>query len=911
MNSETLITKRSFFLRKMSRPQGMDAGLVALKLVLKGYGINVSDKFLLEAAVGKKLTPTEIAQVAEEVGLFASPVIIPLDYFLKASNWPAIVLISSGEKPRWLVVWDRVGPVFQVMDPRMGQRRWLTEEALLSKLNPTSFEFEVDEWLEEVNSEVFTASLRGWLVKLGVDSDQANRLIETSRPDWTRLATLDAATRMLENMVQYGGFRSGKEASAALEQLFIQAYAEFPNQKSIPSAYWSVVSPSGEEMRAARSPSGSKDKNAGKERLIFKGVALLKVLGCTAEATKRPPVDEPQEKKSKKRSRGPNVKWQDFWRQDGQFTPIVLGVAVAFSAANLVLQALLFRGFMEVGGYFSSTEQRFHAMVLLFVFVLILLVLQLPLDNNLSRIGRRVDVRLRMAVLKIIPYLSNQYFQKYSRGDLTERVHGVRALHILPSTGSKIILLGTQILLTTLAIAFIDLGSAPIAILNALGSLIVLNAISSSLLEQYLEVRSKMGSLSRFYLDALLGLVAVRTHGAEEVVRREYESLLVEWSGSKLGLFKLQFYLISFVDVWSHSLIALLILSYVIRGVELANLPLLLYWVQNMALQGEQLIHNIQSYIGISTYGLRFAKLLDAPRERELYVSSDEESSDDHKEFNEKAVKLTMNNVSVNIAKRTILSEVNLTIEAGSQMAIVGPSGAGKSTLVGLLIGRYTTPTGEILIDDQPFTYERLQQLRREMAWVDPSVQLWNRSLLDNLRYGISQEDEETYPPLELIIEQADLLNVLSRLPDGLQTILGGGGRLVSGGQGQRVRFGRAMQRQNARLVILDEPFRGLDREKRRLLLERARNFWPDATLICVTHDVGETQVFERVLVVENGLIIEDDSPSKLANKPNSRYRALLEAEKNVREKLWSGEEIPWRQLWLDNGKLSEKVRDE
>ena len=111
------------------------------------------------------------------------------------------------------------------------------------------------------------------------------------------------------------------------------------------------------------------------------------------------------------------------------------------------------------------------------------------------------------------------------------------------------------------------------------------------------------------------------------------------------------------------------------------------------------------------------------------------------------------------------------------------------------------------------------------------------------------------------------------------------------------------------RLVILDEPFRGLDRERRRELLARARRLWSEATLRCITHDVGETRGFERVLVVDGGRIVEDGRPAELLENPQSRYRQMLDAEASVRERLWASAE--WRQLMLDDGKLYEERREE
>jgi ATP-binding cassette subfamily B protein len=115
--------------------------------------------------------------------------------------------------------------------------------------------------------------------------------------------------------------------------------------------------------------------------------------------------------------------------------------------------------------------------------------------------------------------------------------------------------------------------------------------------------------------------------------------------------------------------------------------------------------------------------------------------------------------------------------------------------------------------------------------------------------------------------------------------------------------LGRAFYRQGVRLAILDEPFRGLDRERRRLLLSRARAHWAGASLLFITHDVGETLSFERVLVIEGGSIAEDGHPAELAGTPGSRYKALLDAEDDVRRELWEGAD--WRRFVLEDGKLS------
>jgi ATP-binding cassette subfamily B protein len=171
--------------------------------------------------------------------------------------------------------------------------------------------------------------------------------------------------------------------------------------------------------------------------------------------------------------------------------------------------------------------------------------------------------------------------------------------------------------------------------------------------------------------------------------------------------------------------------------------------------------------------------------------------------------------------------------------------------------------------------------------------------MYENLRYGSEAANGAS---LGTIMDSANLLDVVERLPEGMKTILGEGGGLVSGGEGQRVRLGRAFLRKDARLVILDEPFRGLDRAQRRQLLQQARQHWQASTLICITHDVSETLVFPRVVVIEEGRIVENGDPSQLSQQTDSRYHALLEAEEAVREGMWASQE--WRRYSLASGRL-------
>jgi ATP-binding cassette subfamily B protein len=266
-----------------------------------------------------------------------------------------------------------------------------------------------------------------------------------------------------------------------------------------------------------------------------------------------------------------------------------------------------------------------------------------------------------------------------------------------------------------------------------------------------------------------------------------------------------------------------------------------------------------------------------------------------------KGVDLALQGVSVQASGHTILEQLNLDIAGGSHVAIVGPSGAGKSTLVGLFLGWHRAAEGEVLVAGQPLDAAALDRIRLETAWVDPAVRLWNRTLLENILYG---SPGHARVPLQEALIGAGLPGVLERLPDGLQTLLGEGGALVSGGEGQRIRLGRALVGMEKRLAILDEPFRGLDPEARCALLAEARRHWESATLLCVTHDISSTRGFSRVLVVDGGRVVEDGAPHQLAEQEGSHYRRLLAAERSLQTRVWS--HASWRRVRMVSGRLSE-----
>jgi ABC-type transport system involved in cytochrome bd biosynthesis fused ATPase/permease subunit len=276
---------------------------------------------------------------------------------------------------------------------------------------------------------------------------------------------------------------------------------------------------------------------------------------------------------------------------------------------------------------------------------------------------------------------------------------------------------------------------------------------------------------------------------------------------------------------------------------------------------------------------------------------------------------LTWEGCTLECDGRPLLRDLDLAIAAGEHVAVLGSSGAGKSTLLGTLLGWQRPAAGCLWVDGRRLEGAVTAEVRRATAWAAPEVTLWRGSLLANLAYvedgrlppeesscGVGSEEEAALAPAEAL-RAAELLELVPQLARGLQEPLGEAGGRLSGGEGQRLRFARALRRPGIRLALLDEPFRGLGPDQRRELLAAARARWRRATLLCVTHSPGEAMDFDRVVILEQGRLVEEGRPEVLAARRGSCYRAMLDAEARAAAALGGS---GWRRLHLAGGRLIE-----
>ncbi len=222
-------------------------------------------------------------------------------------------------------------------------------------------------------------------------------------------------------------------------------------------------------------------------------------------------------------------------------------------------------------------------------------------------------------------------------------------------------------------------------------------------------------------------------------------------------------------------------------------------------------------------------------------------------------------------ATRPVLTNFSLKIRKGEMIALVGPSGAGKSTVLGLLSRFYDPNAGSVLIDGEDIRNFRIRSMREQIGLVTQEVFLFHDSLRANIRAGNFQPSEEA------IIDAAKAAQAwkfIEQMPNELNTVVGDRGQKLSGGERQRISIARALLKDSP-ILLLDEATSALDAENERLVQFALDNLLKGRTSIVVAHRLSTIRKADRIVVIDNGEIVEVGSHQELLHKDGAYAYAL------------------------------------
>jgi ABC-type multidrug transport system fused ATPase/permease subunit len=225
--------------------------------------------------------------------------------------------------------------------------------------------------------------------------------------------------------------------------------------------------------------------------------------------------------------------------------------------------------------------------------------------------------------------------------------------------------------------------------------------------------------------------------------------------------------------------------------------------------------------------------------------------------------------------ENVVLRNVSFRVEPGQQVALVGPSGAGKSTIVSLLLKFYEPTNGSIIFDSRDSRKIPVSALRSQMAIVPQDVFLFGGTIRENIAYGKPGADDDEITDAA---RQANAWEFIQSFPEKLDTVVGERGVQLSGGQRQRIAIARAVLK-NPKILILDEATSSLDSESERLVQEALEKLMKGRTSIVIAHRLATIRNADKIIVLDNGAIIEQGTHNELISNSNGLYKTLTELQ--------------------------------
>lgn len=477
----------------------------------------------------------------------------------------------------------------------------------------------------------------------------------------------------------------------------------------------------------------------------------------------------------------------------------------------------------------------------------------------ISYVGRNVINALRNDVFDRLMSLPSRYFDENASGRLVSKLTfnveqvadaATNAVTITLREGLTIVGLLGFMLYTNWKLTLIFLTVGPVIGL-------VVSYASKRFRRISKRIQGSMGDITHVASESITGYRVVRTFGGETYERERFRQVSARNLKQSLKMASTQAISVPVIQVLVAMAIAALVwtmLAPEIRG-EMTTGQLIAFITAATTMAKP--IRQVTSVHAKIQKGVAAAY--------DVFETMDEVPEEDPGTYRPERVKgdICFDQVCFRYRDQldNVLEGISVDIPAGQSVALVGRSGSGKSTMVSLLPRFYEYTEGAIRIDGHSLKEFSLQSLRSQIALVNQNVVLFNDTIAANIAYGALRDC--TREEILEAAEKAHALEFINRMPDGLDTMIGDNGVMLSGGQRQRLAIARAILK-NAPILILDEATSALDTESERHIQEALETVMQGRTTLVIAHRLSTIEKADRILVMDNGRIVESGSHDEL-----------------------------------------------
>ncbi|MCB0712377.1 MAG: ABC transporter ATP-binding protein [Ignavibacteriae bacterium] len=522
-------------------------------------------------------------------------------------------------------------------------------------------------------------------------------------------------------------------------------------------------------------------------------------------------------------------------------------------------------------GFPDPTDQLIVLAVLTFIIWALESLFEYAFDRLWRNLAQSIQHELRLDSYRHVQQIELAWFERQRHGSLMSILNDdINQLERFLNGGANGII---QLIVTVLAIggAFFILapGVAWMAMLPM--PFIIWGSIGfqKKLAPYYADVRDKVGALNSRLSNNFSGITTIKSFTAEdeetEKIRVDSEAYRVS-NKQAIRLSAAFTPLIRIVILVGFSATLLFGGIDALNGtLEVATYSVLVFLTQRLLWPLTRLGETLDLYQRAMASTIRVLNLLDTP------ITIRSGSTPLPLESVEGEIEL--DDISFAYTDRDpVFENFSLNIPAGKTIAVVGSTGSGKSTLVKLLLRLYDVNGGRVRVDGVDIREMQLQDLRRAIGLVSQDIFLFHGSVAENIRYGRPDATDEEVIAAARIAEAEEFI---VGLPQGYDTIVGERGERLSGGQRQRISIARAVLK-NPPILILDEATSAVDNETEAAIQRSLEKIAVDRTTIVIAHRLSTIRNADRIVVLENGKIVED-----------GKHEALLERD-GVYERLWS-----------------------